>query len=143
MLSGWLLRDDVCTFQYYFTKLSFQHFYERKHPWLKDEQLRTARDVLSELDTFVSLPTGYGKSLCYAILPWAFDEPRWWWWQQPIRSWPHIPQPNIPKQLTSLTPATARAIIEICVTRLPNACIFNTLHEQHRIVTYSECRDIN
>ena len=33
MLSGWLLWDDVCTFQYYFTKLSFQHFYERKHPW--------------------------------------------------------------------------------------------------------------
>ena len=37
---------------------------------LKDEQLRTVRDVLSGLDTFVSLPTGYGKSLCYAILPW-------------------------------------------------------------------------
>ena len=43
---------------------------------LKDEQLRTVRDVLSGLDTFVSLPTGYGKSLCYAILPWAFDELR-------------------------------------------------------------------
>ena len=36
---------------------------------LKDEQLRTVRDVLSGLDTFVSLPTGYGKSLCYAFLP--------------------------------------------------------------------------
>ena len=43
--------------------------------------------------------------------------------QLPIRSWPHIPQPNIPKQLTSLTPATARAIIEICVTRLPNTAV--------------------
>ena len=43
---------------------------------LKDEQFRTVRDVLSGLDTFVSLPTGYGKSLCYAILPWAFDELR-------------------------------------------------------------------
>ena len=41
-----------------------------------NEQLRTVRDVLSGLDTFVSLPTGYGKSLCYAILPWAFDELR-------------------------------------------------------------------
>ena len=28
---------------------------------LKDEQLRTVRDVLSGLDTFVSLPTGYGR----------------------------------------------------------------------------------
>eukprot|EP00731_Ephydatia_muelleri_P010824 Em0005g1410a len=43
---------------------------------LKDEQLRTVTDVLSGHDTFVSLPTGYGKSLCYAILPWAFDELR-------------------------------------------------------------------
>ena len=43
---------------------------------LKDEQLRTVRDVLSGLDTVVSLPTGYGKSLCYAFLPWAFDELR-------------------------------------------------------------------
>ena len=43
---------------------------------VKDEQLRTVRDVLSGLDTFVSLPTGYGKSLCYAFLPWAFDELR-------------------------------------------------------------------
>ena len=52
------------------------------------------------------------------------------------------PQSNIPKQLTSLTPTTARASIEICVSRLPIACILNTLHERHRIVTYSECRDI-
>ena len=41
---------------------------------LKDEQLRIAADVLGGRDGFVSLPTGYGKSLCYAILPWAFDE---------------------------------------------------------------------
>ena len=25
---------------------------------------------------FVSLPTGYGKSICYIILPWLFDELR-------------------------------------------------------------------
>ena len=41
---------------------------------LKDEQLRIAADVLGGRDGFVCLPTGYGKSLCYAILPWAFDE---------------------------------------------------------------------
>ena len=46
---------------------------------LKDEQLRTVRDVLSGLDTFVSLLTGYSKLLCYAILPWLlmnFRTPR-------------------------------------------------------------------
>ncbi|KAL5517936.1 hypothetical protein EMCRGX_G003583 [Ephydatia muelleri] len=41
---------------------------------LKEEQLRSVVDVLSGRDAFVSFPTGYGKSLCYAILPWAFDE---------------------------------------------------------------------
>ena len=36
---------------------------------LKEEQLRSVVDVLSGRDAFVSFPTGYGKSLCYAILP--------------------------------------------------------------------------
>ena len=43
---------------------------------LKEEQLRSVVDVLSGRDAFVIFPTGYGKSLCYAILPWAFDEVR-------------------------------------------------------------------
>ena len=41
---------------------------------LKDEQLRIAADVLGGRDDFVCLPTGYGMSFCYAILPWVFDE---------------------------------------------------------------------
>ena len=43
---------------------------------LKEEQLRSVVDVLSGCDAFVSFPTGYGKPLCYTILPWAFDELR-------------------------------------------------------------------
>ena len=43
---------------------------------LKEEQLRCVVDVLSGRDAFVSFPTGYGKSLCYAILPRALDEVR-------------------------------------------------------------------
>ena len=44
------------------------------HAKVKDEQFRVIEDVVRGRDTFVSLPTGYGKSLCYGVLPWVFDE---------------------------------------------------------------------
>jgi len=40
---------------------------------LKPKQLEAVRTFMSGKDTFVSLPTGYGKSAIYAILPLAFD----------------------------------------------------------------------
>ena len=47
------------------------------HAKVKDEQFRVIEDVVRGRDTFVSLPTGYGKSLCYGVLPWVFDELSW------------------------------------------------------------------
>ena len=44
------------------------------HAKVKDEQFRVIEDVVRGRDTFVSLATGYGKSLCYGVLPWVFDE---------------------------------------------------------------------
>ena len=41
---------------------------------LKDKQIEAACQVLSGKDTFVALPTGYGKSFVYALLPRAFDK---------------------------------------------------------------------
>ena len=41
---------------------------------LKPEQLSVAIEFLSGRDVFAVLPTGFGKSLCYALLlPLAFD----------------------------------------------------------------------
>ena len=39
--------------------------YER----LKEEQLRVVSNVVRQKDMFAVLPTGYGKSLCFACLP--------------------------------------------------------------------------
>lgn len=44
------------------------------YPTVKPEQLSVIVEFLSGRDTFVVLPTGYGKSLCYGALPFAFDE---------------------------------------------------------------------
>ena len=40
---------------------------------LKEEQRRAVRHVFDGVDTFVWLPTGYGKSICYECLPFVFD----------------------------------------------------------------------
>ena len=47
-----------------------------KHCWgipLKPKQLEAVSTFMAGNDTFVSLPTGYGKSAIYAIFPIAFD----------------------------------------------------------------------
>ena len=40
---------------------------------LKPEQEKAVMAFIRGEDLFVSLPTGYGKSVCYAILPRVFD----------------------------------------------------------------------
>ena len=43
---------------------------------LKDKQLEAITAFVYGHDTFVSLPTGYGKSTIYATLPYIFDKIR-------------------------------------------------------------------
>ena len=40
---------------------------------VKSEQSRVIKEIVAGKDVFVALPTGYGKSLCYALLPIVFD----------------------------------------------------------------------
>ena len=40
---------------------------------LKDEQVKVLCTFIEGRDVFVSLPTGFGKSLCYMLLPLVFD----------------------------------------------------------------------
>ena len=43
---------------------------------LKDKQLEAITQFISGNDTFVALPTGYGKSIIYGLLPRVFDSLR-------------------------------------------------------------------
>ena len=43
---------------------------------LKEKQVEAIQSFLSGHDIFVSLPTGYGKSVIYAILPLIFGRIR-------------------------------------------------------------------
>ena len=39
------------------------------YPTLREQQLRVLLSYIRGNDVFAVLPTGYGKSLCYAVLP--------------------------------------------------------------------------
>ena len=41
---------------------------------VKDKQMEAILAVVRGKDTFVSLPTGFGKSMIYGVLPMVFDK---------------------------------------------------------------------
>ena len=43
------------------------------HLTLNNQQLQAIYTVYSRKDVFVFLPTGFGKSMCYQVLPFLFD----------------------------------------------------------------------
>ena len=45
---------------------------------LKDKQFQAIYSFCLQKDVFVSLPTGYGKSVIYGILPLVFDNIKGW-----------------------------------------------------------------
>ena len=44
--------------------------------YLKDKQREAVQTFLQGIDTVVALPTGYGKSVIFATLPYVFDSLR-------------------------------------------------------------------
>ena len=40
----------------------------------RPQQMEAIKSFTQGKDVFVSLPTGYGKSLIYSVLPYAYDE---------------------------------------------------------------------
>lgn len=45
----------------------------KSHLDLKNEQERSIHAIYSGKDVFMFLPTGFGKSICYQVLPFIFD----------------------------------------------------------------------
>ena len=41
---------------------------------LKDEQTACVKAIYEGKDIFLWLPTGFGKSMCYEVLPFVFDD---------------------------------------------------------------------
>jgi len=41
---------------------------------LKDEQTACVKAINEGKDVFLWLPTGFGKSMCYEVLPFVFDD---------------------------------------------------------------------
>jgi len=41
---------------------------------LKDEQTACVKAIYERKDVFLWLPTGFGKSMCYELLPFMFDD---------------------------------------------------------------------
>ena len=46
---------------------------ELKVETLKDKQKEAICSFVNGRDCFIILPTGYGKTLCYVLLPYVFD----------------------------------------------------------------------
>ena len=41
---------------------------------LKDEQIACVKAICEGKDVFLWLPTGFGKSMCYEVLPFVLDD---------------------------------------------------------------------
>ena len=79
---------------------------------LKNEQIRAIEAFVGGKDVFISLPTGYGKSLCFALLPRVFDMIR----GVDIASIPIIISPLISLIQDQVTNFNQKGISSVCVS---------------------------
>ena len=80
---------------------------------LKPEQEAALLLFLGGRDVFVSLPTGYSKSLCYAALPAAFDSLR----NMPSKSIVLVVSPLIALMEDQVATLLAKGLSVGCITR--------------------------
>ena len=79
---------------------------------LKNEQIRAIEAFVGGKDVFISLPTGYGKSLCFALLPRVFDMIR----GVDKASIPIIISPLISLMQDQVTNFNQKGISSVCVS---------------------------
>ena len=82
---------------------------------LKEEQKKAVKAFVEGKDVFVSLPTGYGKSLCYALLPLVFDKRME---KEERRSIVMVVSPLIALMKDQLAKFTERGITAVCISDL-------------------------
>ena len=100
---------------------------------LRPEQETALLSFLSGRDVFVSLPTGYGKSLCYAALPAAFDSLK-----KTSNSIVLVVSPLIALMKDQVATLSAKGLSVGCVTReSSNAEKAMALSGQYQLVLFS------
>ena len=81
------------------------HVYSLGYEKVKDHQLQVVTGILKGHDVFAVLPTGYGKSLCFASLPMLFDQ------VLPLK------EPSIVIVVSTLTAKLRFTYVRICCAR--------------------------
>ena len=63
---------SLVDFEVYLAQIIIKAAQLLRYDGLKEKQLEAIVSFLQDNDMFVALPTGYGKSLIYAVLPYSF-----------------------------------------------------------------------
>ena len=72
-LRRWKYANTISLRKLFWLQLHLQSCRQLEYDTLKSLQLKVIMSFPAGMDVFAILPTGYGKRLCYALLPLLFD----------------------------------------------------------------------